>query len=408
MKTILKANKYRLYPTKEQIVFLEEHFGAVRFVYNYFWAKYKDSKLPSKTKLQTELKELKKQKEYKWLNTPNSQSLQVAIHNLIEAYKRAFRKEIVAERKRAIAKAKTKKQKAKALQFGFPKFKSKKSSYQSFNIPQNVKLKDGLIYIPKLKTGLKVKFHRPLPNNAKIKQATISRNNGKYFISILVEEQIAIPQKKFAPIGIDMGLEHFAILSDGTKISNPRWLIQSEDRLKILQRRLSRKKLYSKNWWKLRFKIAKLHEKIKNQREDFLHKISVAIAKQYSFVAIEDLSTKNMQKNRYLAKSISDASWSKFIEFLEYKANWYGAKLIKIDKFYPSSKTCSVCGYKLDSLPLSKREWICPSCNILHDRDINASKNILKVALSGQELPVEPVEVCQKATVEAGSSRYNL
>jgi len=408
MKTILKAYKYRLYPTKEQIAFLENHFGAVRFVYNYFWAKYKDSKLPSKTKLQTKLKELKKQKEYEWLKSINSQSLQVAIHNLIKAYKRAFSDEIVAQRKIAIAKAKTPKQKAKALQFGFPKFKSKKDSYQSFNIPQNVKLKDELIHIPKLKKGLKVNFHRPLPKDAKIKQATISRNNGKYFISILVEEQIETTTKKFAPIGIDMGLEHFAILSDNTKISNPRWLIQSEVRLKILQRRLSRKKLYSKNWWKLRFKIAKLHEKIKNQREDFLHKASVVIAKQYSFVAIENLSVQNMQKNHYLAKSISDASWSKFVEFLEYKCNWYGAKLIKIDKFYPSSKTCSVCGYKLDNLPLSKREWICPSCNTMHDRDINASKNILNIALSGQGLPVEPVEVCQEATVEAGSSRYNL
>ncbi len=234
MKTILKAYKYRLYPTKEQIAFLEESFGAVRFVYNYFWAQYEDSKLPSKTKLQTELKELKKQKEYKWLRSVNSQSLQVAIHNLIKAYKRAFSDEVVAKRKIAIAKANTPKQKAKALQFGFPKFKSKKDSRQSFSIPQNVKLKDGLIRIPKLKTGLKVKFHRVLPKNAKIKQATISRNNGKYFISILVEEQIETPTKKFAPIGIDMGLEHFAILSNGKKIPNPRWLMQSEARLKVL------------------------------------------------------------------------------------------------------------------------------------------------------------------------------
>ena len=205
-----------------------------------------------------------------------------------------------------------------------------------------------------------------------------------------------------------MGLEHFAILSNGKKISNPRWLMQSEARLKVLQRRLSRKKLYSKNWWKLRCKIAKLHQKIKNQREDFLHKASVAIAKQYSFVAVENLSVQNMQKNHYLAKSISDASWSRFVEFLEYKANWYGAKLIKIDKFYPSSKTCNVCGYKLDTLPLSKREWVCPSCGTMHDRDVNASKNILKIALSGQGLSVEPVEVRREVTVEAGSSRYNL
>jgi len=402
-KTILKAYKYRIYPNKEQVEFLENHFGACRFVYNYFWGKYKDTKLPNKTILQKELKELKKNENYSWLNQINSQSLQVSIHNLIKAYKRAFSKEVVKERKIALAKANTPKQKAKAIKLGFPRFKSKKDSYQSFNVPQNVKVRENQVYIPKLKGGIKVKFHKPLPQNGKIKQATISRKNGKYFISILIEEVIKIAKKPFKAIGIDMGLEHFIILSNGEKISNPRWFRKTEERLKILQRRLSKKNLYSKNWYKLKVKISKLHEKILNQRNDFLHKISIAIAKQYSLIAIENLSVKNMQKNHYLAKSISDVSWSKFIEFLKYKSEWYGAKLIQIDKFFPSSKTCSVCGYKIDKLPLSKRKWTCPYCNTTHDRDINASKNILKVALSGMEQPLEPVEVCQKATVEAES-----
>jgi len=407
-KTILRAYKYRIYPNKEQIEFLENHFGACRFVYNYFWGKYKDTKLPNKTTLQKELKELKKNENYSWLNQINSQSLQVAIHNLIKAYKRAFSKEVVKERKIALAKANTPTQKARALKLGFPKFKSKKDNYQSFNIPQNVKVKENKVYIPKLKEGIKVKFYRPLPQNGKIKQATISRKNGKYFISILIEEVIKITKKPFKAIGIDMGLEHFIILSNGEKISNPRWFRKTEERLKILQKRLSRKVLFSKNWYKLKAKISKLHEKILNQRNDFLHKVSVAIAKQYSLIAIENLSVKNMQKNHYLAKSISDVSWSKFVEFLKYKSEWYGAKLIQIDKFFPSSKTCSVCGYVIDKLPLSKRKWTCPYCNTTHDRDINASKNILKIALSGMEQPVEPVEVCQKATFEAGSPDYNL
>ena len=392
-----------MYPNKEQITFLENHFGACRFVYNYFWHKYKDSKLPSKIELQRQLKELKKQDEYKWLSNVNSQSLQVSIHNLLKAYKRAFTREVVRERKAAIAKAKTPKQKIKALRFGFPKFKSKKSSYQSFNIPQNVKVKESRIYIPKLKSGIKVKFHRMLPQNGRIKQATISRKNGKYFISILVEEVIEITERPFKAVGIDMGLEHFAILSNGEKIPNPRWFRKTELKLKVLQKRLSRKKLYSKNWYKMKAKISKLHEKVLNQREDFLHKISTAIAKQYSFVAVEHLSIKNMQKNHYLAKSIGDASWAKFLEFLKYKSEWHGGKLVQIDTFYPSSKVCSVCGYKIDKLPLSKRKWTCPHCHTTHDRDVNASKNILKFALSGQGLSVEPVEASRRRAVEAGS-----
>jgi len=402
-KVILKAYKYRMYPNKEQIAFLENHFGACRFVHNYFWHKYKDSKLPSKIELQRELKELKKQDEYKWLSNVNSQSLQVSVHNLVKAYKRAFAREVVRERKAAIAKAKTPKQKAKALHFGFPKFKSKKSRYQSFNVPQNVKVKESRVYIPKLKSGIKVKFHRILPQNGRIKQATISRKNGKYYISILVEEVVEIPERPFKAVGIDVGLKHFAVLSNGEKVSNPRWFRKTELKLKVLQRRLSRKKLYSKNWYKMKTKISKLHEKVLNQRNDFLHKVSTVIAKQYSFIAVEHLSVKNMQKNHYLAKSISDASWSKFVEFLKYKSEWQGGKLVQIDTFYPSSKVCSVCGYKIDKLPLSKREWTCPRCHATHDRDINASKNILKFALSGQGLSVAPVEASRRRAVEAGS-----
>ncbi len=402
-KVILKAYKYRMYPNKEQITFLENHFGACRFVYNYFWHKYRDSKLQSKIELQKELKELKKQDEYKWLNNINSQSLQVSIHNLMKAYKRAFTREVVRERKTAIAKAKTPKQKAKSLHLGFPKFKSKKNSYQSFNVPQNVKVKEGRVYIPKLKSGIKVKFHRMLPQNGRIKQATISRKNGKYFISILVEEVIEITERPFKAVGIDVGLEHFAVLSNGEKVSNPRWFRKTELKLKVLQRRLSRKKLHSKNWYKMKAKISKLHEKVLNQRGDFLHKVSTAIAKQYSFVAVENLSVKNMQKNHYLAKSISDASWSKFVEFLKYKSEWQGGKLVQIDTFYPSSKVCSICGYKIDKLPLSKRKWTCPRCHTTHDRDVNASKNILKFALSGQGLSAEPVEASRRRAVEAGS-----
>jgi len=358
-KSILRAYKYRIYPNKKQIEFLENHFGACRFVYNYFWSKYKDTQLPNRTTLQKELKELKKDENYSWLNQINSQSLQVSIHNLIKAYKRAFNKEIVKERKIALAKADTLKQKAKALKLGFPKFKSKKDSYQSFNIPQNVKVKENKVYIPKLKERIKVKFHRPLPQNSKIKQATISRKNSKYFISILIEEVITIAKKPFKVIGIDMGLEHFVIFSNGEKISNSKWFRKMEERLKVLQRRLSRRVLYSNNWYKLKAKISKLHEKILNQRDDFLHKVSVVIAKQYSLIAIENLSVKNMKKNHYLAKSISDVSWSKFVEFLKYKSKWYGAKLIQIDKFAPISKTCSVCGYVIDKFPLSKEYGTC-------------------------------------------------
>ena len=379
--------KYRLYPTKTQKEFLEQHFGACRFVYNHFWNKYKDSKLPSKTKLQTELKELKNQKEYNWLYSINSQSLQVAIHNLLKAYKKAFDKNITAERKKAIAKAKTPKQRVKALKYGFPNFKKKKSNYQSFTVPQNVKLAGNKLYIPKLKSGIKVRLHRELQGT--IKQAIISKKNGKYYVSFSVEKEIIIPKRFFNPVGIDVGLTHFCTMSTGEKIPNPHWIEKTEKRKAILQRRLSRKQKFSNNWYKLNLKISKLEEKISNQRKDFLHKLSTAIAKRFSVIVVESLNVKGMLKNHYLAKAISDAGWSTFISFLRYKSVLYGAKLIQASPFYPSSKLCSVCGYKNDNLTLSNRYWTCPVCGTKHDRDINAARNLLK---AGLERPEEPVE----------------
>jgi len=398
--TMLQGYKYRLYPDKHQRELIEKHFGCCRFVYNYFWAKYKDDKLPSKYKLQSELPALKE--EYPWLREVNSQSLQIAVHNLSDAYKRAFDKKIVTARQEAIAKAKTKKQKEKAYWYGFPNFKSKKHVKQSFTIPQNVKLKDNLVYLPKFsKTGIKVKLHRPLPEDSNIQRATISRHGNKYYIAFSVETNRDLPAKVIPEksIGLDMGLDSFLTCSNGDKKYNPRYLIKSERRLKRANRQLARKKKYSSNWFKAVSRLQKLHAKVANQRLDFLHKTSSAITKQYDVICVESLDIKNMVRNKYLSKSISDAGWGEFLRQLKYKSKWQGKYYIEIDKFYPSSKTCNVCGYVLDTLPLYQRTWICPCCKTYHPRDVNAAKNIeqrglaiLKPAL-GQGLPeVTPVE----------------
>jgi len=402
MKEIRKTYKFRLYPNKEQRKFLESHFGACRFVHKHFWGKYKNSQLPGKTQLQKELKELKKTDEYSWLNDINSQSLQVSLHNLIRAYKRAFSPEIVKERRKAIEKATSDKQKAKAVMFGFPKFKSKKSLRQSFTVPQNVRLESGKLHIPKLKSGISARLHREVKGT--VKQAVILRENDRYYVCLSVIENIEIPQRVFSPVGIDMGLHSFITTSDGEKYDLPHWLEKTEKRLKILQRRLSRKEKGSHRWWKTVLKISRLHEKVKNQRRDFLHKLSIAIAKRYTHIAVESLSVKNMLRNHYLAKSISNAAWNMFLSMLKYKGEWYGSFLYKADNFYPSSKTCSICGYKLDKLPLSRRTWTCPQCGVVHDRDVNAARNLLNDMLSGLERPLD-ARGGYSVACEAGSLR---
>lgn len=359
---MLKAYKFRLYPNKEQEIYFSKCFGSVRFIYNKMLndkIEYykKNNKMLNNTPAQYK-------KEYIWLKEVDSLALANAQMNLDKAYKNFFRDKSV----------------------GFPKFKSKKNNYYSYttnNQKNTINIVDGkYIKLPKLKTLVRIKQHRQIPKNGKIKSATISKNpSGKYYISILVEQEIKeLPKNEFA-VGIDLGLTDFAITSDGVKYSNPRYLRKSLKKLAKEQRKLSRKKNGSKNKNKQRIKVAKLYEKITNQRKDFLHKLSSELINENQVICLEDLQVKKIRQNKFLSQSVSDVGWYEFRRQLEYKAKWYGREISFVDKWYPSSQICSNCGNNTGKKSLDIREFDCPYCGKHHDRDINASINILHEGL---------------------------
>ena len=355
---MLKAFKYKINPTKEQSILLNKHIGASRFVYNLAleckqmaWAGNKVNL--SCFALHGQLKDLKN--ECEWLKEINSQSLQQSITNLDKAYTAFFKG-----------------------QNSFPNFK-KKSNGGSFNIPQNVLLENGKLVIPKFKKGIDIILHRP--TKGEIRQATISRTpTGKYFVSILCETGEAIKPKakikESTTVGIDLGIKTYLVSSDGKEFDNPKYLRKAQSKLKYVQRK------YSKHKGKrTKQKLAILHEKVANQRKDFLHKTSSELIKNHDSLAIEDLAVKNMVKNHNLAQSISDAGWSTFVTMLEYKAEWYGKNILKIGRFEPSSKLHANCGHINKELTLSDREWTCPKCGEVVSRDMNAAINIKSFAL---------------------------
>lgn len=397
------AYRFRLYPTKEQREFISKAVGCVRFVYNYmlYHAKenYRVYGYKWDNKAYIGILPMVKE-EYPFLKEALSQSLQNAVDNLDAAFRDFF--------------------KGKS---GYPNFKRKRNGGK-FYIPQGFAFNGNKLYIPKLKDGIKVKEHRKV--NGIIKSVTIEKTpSGKYYASVLAVSKKPKPLPKTDSVcGIDVGIHSLAVITKGNGdskehivIDNPKHLAKSQKRLARLQRQLSRKQhptaqnkavKPSNNFIKHSRKVARLHEKVANQRADFLHKFSKAVVDENQVIAVENLNTKGMLKNHSLAKSISDASWGKLIELLEYKAKLAGRILIKADRFYASSKNCSVCGYKKADLKLSDREWTCPVCNTHHDRDINASENLYAIArtkyasvygnlaydyLLGQVLPeVTPVE----------------
>lgn len=387
---VRKAFKFRLYPNQVQNASLAVQFGHSRFVYNHFLALRRDHYHKTGEGLYYQhtaglLTRMKADPEYVWLKEADSQVLQQSLRDLDRAYKNFFD-----------GRAR------------YPRFKSRRHK-QSIRYPQRVKVNYAFrqIYLPKV-GWVKTIFHREIAG--KIKNVTVSRTkSGRYFASFQVEVEVPDPVFQGRVVGLDLGIHSFAALSNGDKIANPRHLVRAEKRLRRLQKSLSRKQKGSAGREKQRIRAARQHEKVANQRADFQHKLSRQMVKHNRLIGVEDLHIKGMVKNQRLAKHISDAGWGQFVRMLGYKGEWYGCEVVRVDRWYPSSKTCSQCDIEMDSMPLQVREWECPVCRTRHDRDINAAKNILKQATAGTAerkaggARVRPVVFHTGWGVEAGS-----
>lgn len=378
-----KAYKFRLYVNQEQEQFLAKCFGCSRFVYNHFLRLttdiYADCKKSLRykewAKLLTSLK-----KEFEWLKEVNSQALQQTLKDLETAYSRFFK---------GLAK--------------FPRFK-KRSNRQSFRVPQHFSItEDSKLKLPKM-SPIKMVIHREIEGD--IKSVTISKTpSGKYYASIVTELGIPKAPLNGDKIGMDLGIKEFVITSKPEKFENPRYFQRSLRRLKIRQRRLSRKVKGSSNRNKARVRVAKIHEKVANQRLDYQHKISLKLTNENQVISCEDLNIKGMVKNRKLAKQISDVAWGQFLTLLEYKGDIYGCEIKRVDRFFPSSKRCSNCGYIKENLTLKDREWICRECHAHHDRDINACHNLLQFSYIGQEVSEStPNQTVETLCIKSSSS----
>ena len=355
-----RAYKYRVYPTPEQQKLLAQTFGCCRFVYNWALrhktdAYYNEQKRLYYKDLSERLTTLKKQDDYGWLNNVSSVPLQQALRHLEKGFLNFF------EGRGA-----------------YPTFKKKRNQQSATYTSNAFTWRDGKITLAKMSEPLALVWSRPLPEGATPSSVTISKDcANRYFLSILVEEEIAHLSPVDAALGADLGLKSFVALSSGEIVGNPKFFAKDEKKLARAQRRHARKQKGSRNRDKARLKVARVHARIADRRRDFLQKLSTKLIRENQTICVETLAVKNMVKNPHLSKAISDVGWSEFVSQLEYKAEWYGRTLVKIDRWYPSSKRCSQCGHLLDSLSLDVRVWSCPACHTVHDRDVNAAKNMV-------------------------------
>ncbi len=360
-----RAYQYRFYPTPEQVHMLARTFGCARYVYNWALrlrtdAYYKEQKRIGYHETSAQLTLLKKQAETSWLNEVSSVPLQQALSHLDRAFRNFFEGRA-----------------------NYPTFKKKQGEQTATYVASAFKWDGKSLTLAKMDAPLDIHWSRPLPKGCKPTTVTVRKDTaGRYFVSILVEEDIKFLPVVKKQVGLDLGLKSMVITSDGHTYGNPKFWNIDEKKLARAQRRLAKKQKGSKNRAKARLKVARLHARISDRRRDYQHKLSTQLIRENQTICVESLQVKNMVKNHCLAKAISDVGWSEFVRQLEYKAAWYGRTLVKIDKFYPSSKRCFDCGHLLDSLTLDVRSWTCPECGIVHDRDINAAQNILAAGLA--------------------------
>ena len=374
---IKRAYKFRFYPTPEQELNLAKTFGCARFAYNYMLRLRTDAWMQRQERIgyhetSAALTALKKQPEYAWLNEVSSVPVQQSLRHLQSAFANFF-----------------------AKRASYPQFKRKNGPQSAEYTTSAFKWDGSTLRIAKMDAALNIRFSRTIPKAAKVTTVTVSKDcSGRYFVSMLCTDEVQAKAPVSAKVGIDLGLSHFAILSTGEKIAAPNTFRKNEEKLAKLQRKLAKKTKGSANRKKAKLKVAKLHAKIADSRKDFLHKLSTRLVNENQVIAIETLAVSNMQKNHSLAKSIADASWSEFVRQLEYKSLWYGRELVGIDRWYPSSKRCSDCGHTVAKMPLNVREWTCPECGTIHDRDINAARNVLAAGLAVSALGESVNPVC--------------
>nr|BBH89309.1 transposase [Thermosporothrix sp. COM3] len=360
-----RAYKYRIYPTDEQKHRLARTFGCVRFVFNWALrqktdAYYNEQKRIYYKDLSEMLTALKKQDEYAWLNDVSSVPLQQSLRHLEKAFINFFE--------------------GRAQ---YPTFKKKRHQQSATYTSNAFVWRNGMITLARMNEPLDIRWSRPLPDGSKPSSVTVSKDGAeRSFISILVEEDSEHLPPSVQSVGADLGLKSLVVLSTGEKVGNPKCFAKDEKKLAKAQRRHAKKKKGSKNRDKARKKVARIYARIADRRRDFLQKLSTRLIRENQTICVETLAVKNMVKNEKLAKAISDVGWSELVSQLEYKANWYGRTLVKMDRWYPSRKRCCACGHLLDALALDVREWTCPACGVHHDRDINAAKNMVAAGLA--------------------------